>query len=71
MVCSSLPTEGKASVANEEYLAIDKVEGVDNVYVVTMTGIADGVTILTSLDTVRVLLDVLEEITLGIATIDA
>lgn len=50
VVCSSLPTEGKASVANEEYLAIDKVEGVDNVYVVTMTGIADGVTILTFRD---------------------
>ena len=33
--------------------------------------VENGVTILTSLDTVRVLLDVLEEITLGIATIDA
>ena len=33
--------------------------------------VENGVTVLTSLDTVRVLLDVLEEITLGIATIDA
>ena len=33
--------------------------------------VENGVTMLTSLDTVRVLLDVLEEITLGIATIDA
>ena len=33
--------------------------------------VENGVTILTSLDTVRVLLDVLEEITLGIATIDS
>ena len=32
--------------------------------------VENGVTVLTSLDTVRVLLDVLEEITLGIATID-
>ena len=33
--------------------------------------VENGVTILTALDTVRVLLDVLEEITLGISTIDA
>ena len=33
--------------------------------------VENGVTMLTSLDTVRVLLDVLEEITLGISTIDA
>jgi carbamoyl-phosphate synthase large subunit len=31
----------------------------------------NGITMLTSLDTVRVLLDVLEEITMGISTIDA
>ena len=33
--------------------------------------VENGVTMLTALDTVRVLLDVLEEITLGISTIDA
>ena len=33
--------------------------------------VENGVTMLTALDTVRVLLDVLEELTLGIATIDA
>ena len=33
--------------------------------------VENNVTILTALDTVRVLLDVLEEITLGISTIDA
>ena len=33
--------------------------------------VENGVTMLTSLDTVRVLLDVLEELTLGISTIDA
>ena len=33
--------------------------------------VENGVTILTALDTVRVLLDVLEEITLGISCIDA
>ena len=33
--------------------------------------VENGVTVFTALDTVRVLLDVLEEITLGIATIDA
>ena len=32
--------------------------------------VENGVTMLTALDTVRVLLDVLEEITLGISTID-
>ncbi|MBQ1514824.1 MAG: hypothetical protein IIZ51_03135, partial [Lachnospiraceae bacterium] len=31
----------------------------------------NGVTMLTSLDTVRVLLDVLEEMTMGVSTIDA
>ena len=35
------------------------------------TAIENGVTIFTSLDTVRVLLDVLEETTLTISTIDA
>ena len=33
--------------------------------------VENGVTLLTALDTVRVLLDVLEELTLGISTIDA
>lgn len=33
--------------------------------------VENGVTMLTALDTVRVLLDVLEEITLGISRIDA
>ena len=33
--------------------------------------VENGVTVFTSLDTVRVLLDVLEETTLGISTIDA
>ena len=33
--------------------------------------VENGVTMLTALDTVRVLLDVLEEITLGISPIDA
>ena len=33
--------------------------------------VENGVTMLTALDTVRVLLNVLEEITLGISTIDA
>ena len=33
--------------------------------------VENGVTMLTALDTVRVLLDVLDEITLGISTIDA
>lgn len=33
--------------------------------------VENGVTMLTALDTVRVLLDVLEEITLGISIIDA
>ena len=33
--------------------------------------VENGVTMLTALDTVRVLLDVLEEITLGISTIDS
>ena len=33
--------------------------------------VENGVTMLTALDTVRVLLEVLEELTLGISTIDA
>jgi carbamoyl-phosphate synthase large subunit len=31
----------------------------------------NGITMLTSLDTVRMVLDVLEEVTLGVSTIDA
>ena len=38
---------------------------------IRQTAVENGVTIFTSLDTVRVLLDVLEETTLTISTIDA
>ncbi len=40
-------------------------------YEIRRLAVENGVTMFTSLDTVRVLLDVLEEITLGISTIDA
>ena len=40
-------------------------------YEIRRTAVENNVTIFTSLETVRVLLDVLEEITLGISTIDA
>ena len=37
----------------------------------TVSSAENNVTMFTSLDTVKVLLDVLEEITLGVSTIDA
>ena len=40
-------------------------------YEIRRTAVENNVTVFTALDTVRVLLDVLEEITLGISTIDA
>ena len=40
-------------------------------YEIRRTAVENNVTIFTALETVRVLLDVLEEITLGISTIDA
>ncbi|MEI3416322.1 MAG: hypothetical protein V8Q43_01975 [Christensenellaceae bacterium] len=40
-------------------------------YEIRRCAVENNVTMFTSLDTVRVLLDVLEEITLGISTIDA
>ena len=40
-------------------------------YEIRRAAVENNVTIFTSLETVRVLLDVLEEITLGISTIDA
>ena len=40
-------------------------------YEIRRTAVEDNITIFTALETVRVLLDVLEEITLGISTIDA
>ena len=40
-------------------------------YEIRRLAVENGVTMFTSLDTVRVLLDVLEEMTLGISTIDA
>ena len=39
-------------------------------YEIRRTAVENNVTIFTALETVRVLLDVLEEITLGISTID-
>ena len=40
-------------------------------YEIRCTAVENGITVFTALETVRVLLDVLEEITLGVATIDA
>ena len=40
-------------------------------YEIRRTAVENNITIFTALETVRVLLDVLEEITLGISTIDA
>ena len=40
-------------------------------YVIRRCAVENGVTMFTSLDTVRVLLDVLEETTMGVSTIDA
>ena len=40
-------------------------------YEIRRTAVENNVTIFTALETVEVLLDVLEEITLGISTIDA
>ncbi|MDD6702335.1 MAG: hypothetical protein PUE35_07045, partial [Bacteroidales bacterium] len=50
IVCSSLSTDCKATVANPEYLSVDGVEGENNRYTVTVTGITDGVTTLTFRD---------------------
>ena len=40
-------------------------------YEIRRTAVENNVTIFTALETVKVLLDVLEEITLGVSTIDA
>ena len=46
-------------------------DGIHDGHLIRRLAVENGVTMFTSLDTVRVLLDVLEEITLSVSTIDA
>ena len=50
---------------------INSMDEITDGYIIRRTAVENNVTMFTSLDTVRVLLDVLEETTLTISTIDA
>ena len=49
----------------------DSEEGASDGYAIRRCAVENNVTMCTALDTVRILLDVLEEITIGVSTIDA
>ena len=55
---------------SDVYIVADGVGGNNSGEVASRTAVENNVTVFTALETVRVLLDVLEEITLGISTID-